>query len=436
MLKVAVIGLGKLGLPVAVQFARSGLSVVGADIDPFTVNAVNAGTEPFPGEEHLGEYLRQTVAGGRLTATTDTVDAVSSAAVVVITVPLIINRSLRPDFGTLDSVAEAIGRGIQPGCLVILETTVPVGTTRNRLVELISRQSGLVGGTDFLAAFSPERVLTGRVFADLRRYPKIVGGIDRESGEVASQFYETALQFDARTELPRPNGVWNVGSCETAELVKLAETTYRDVNIALANTFARFAEDQGIDIGPVIEAANSQHFSHIHQPGIAVGGHCIPVYPHLYLEGDPSADLVRVARQANRLVPGHAVTKLAEELDGLENKRVVVLGASYRGGVKEVAFSGVWDVVAEIRRRGGSPVVHDPLFGADELEHMGFEVFELGEEADGAIIQTDHVQYSLLSGKDLPRVKVIYDGRRLIDPANFPNATILVIGGGSPTSKT
>ena len=135
--------------------------------------------------------------------------------------------------------------------------------------------------------FSPERVLTGRVFADLRKYPKLVGGIDPESEKRGIEFYESVLDFDERDDLPKPNGVWPMGSAEAAEMAKLAETTYRDVNIGLANQFARFADKNGIDVYAVIEACNSQPYSHIHQPGIAVGGHCIPVYPRLYLHNDP-----------------------------------------------------------------------------------------------------------------------------------------------------
>ena len=151
----------------------------------------------------------------------------------------------------------------------------------------------------------------------------------------------------------RPNGVWDLGSAEAAELAKLAETTYRDVNIGLANQFARFAAGAGVDIYQVIEASNSQPYSHIHRPGIAVGGHCIPVYPRLYLWKDPEATVVRAAREANAEMPAYTVG-LAEHLHGrpLAGARVAVLGAAYRGGVKETAFSGVFATVAALRAKG------------------------------------------------------------------------------------
>ena len=428
---VAVIGLGKLGLPVATQFALSGFHVVGADINQATVDAVNSAKEPFPGEENLQDSLESVVSSGKLIATTDVTEAVRQAAVIVVTVPVVIDQSLNPDFRALDEVASAIGGGLNKGSLVILETTVPVGTTRNRFATQIAQSAEMSAHSDFSVVFSPERVLTGRVFADLRKYPKIVGGIDEASGEAAVKFYSEALQFDRRTDLSRPNGVWNVGSCEAAELVKLAETTYRDVNIALANTFAAYAESNGMDILSVIEAANSQSYSHIHQPGIAVGGHCIPVYPHLYLAGHPDAELVRTARRVNRDMPSHAVRRLSEALGGLTGRRVAVLGASYRTGVKETAFSGVWDVTAEIESLGGTALVHDPLFSDQELRSLGFEVFTLGQFVDGVIIQTDHEAYNSLTSDDVPEAQVIYDGRRILKVGNFPRCEVISIGDGA-----
>jgi nucleotide sugar dehydrogenase len=277
--KVAVVGLGKIGLPLAVQFAGRGYRVVGVDIDERVVDAVRQSRPPFPGEAELAERLAHVVGTGVLEATTETVTAVAASDVVVVVVPLYVDARGEPDFSSIDAATAEIGRGLRPGTLVTYETTLPVGTTRDRLATGLSRVSGLRAGSDFFVAFSPERVSSGRVFADLARYPKLVGGIDEASAGRAVAFYAGGLKFDRRPDLPRPNGVWDLGSAEAAELAKLAETTYRDVNIGLANQFALHADRVGVDVDKVIEACNSQPFSHIHRPGIAVGGHCIPVYP-------------------------------------------------------------------------------------------------------------------------------------------------------------
>ena len=182
----------------------------------------------------------------------------------------------------MENATKSLAEHLTPGTLISYETTLPVGTTRNRWKPMIEEISGLTEGKDFHLVFSPERVLTGRVFADLRRYPKLVGGLNDAGTAKGIDFYQQVLDFDDRDDLPRANGVWDMGTAEAAEMAKLAETTYRDVNIGLANQFGKYAAANGIDVYKVIDACNSQPYSHIHRPGIAVGGHCIPVYPVSY----------------------------------------------------------------------------------------------------------------------------------------------------------
>jgi nucleotide sugar dehydrogenase len=284
-------------------------------------------------------------------------------------------------------------------------------------------------GDDLFVAFSPERVYSGRIFADLRRYPKLVGGIDEASTTRAISFYNQALQFDQREDLARPNGVWNLGNSEAAELAKLAETTYRDINIGFANELARHADQHDIDILEVIAACNSQPFSHIHQPGIAVGGHCIPVYPHFYLAGDPSAQIPAAARRANDAMPAYAVERLAARLGNLAGLKVAILGLSYRGGVKESAFSGAFATADALLAGGARPVVHDPLYSDEELAAAGMTPYHLGEQCDAAIIQADHSEYRSLRSSDLGGAKVVVDGRRCLDPST--DLDVIMLGGGS-----
>ena len=427
-MKISVVGLGKIGLPLAVQFASRGHEVVGADANPRTVETINSGTEPFPGEAQLQEKLAEAVGKGLLKATTDTAAAVAESDVVVVVVPLFVDVDGIPDFAWLDSATKDIARGLRPGTLVVYETTLPVGTTRTRWKPMLQDGSGLTEGKDFHLVFSPERVLTGRVFADLRKYPKLIGGLSSEGAKRAVAFYEDVLEFDERPDLERGNGVWDLGSAEAAEMAKLAETTFRDVNIGLANQFGAFAAKTGIDVYQVIEACNSQPYSHIHLPGIAVGGHCIPVYPRLYLWNDPDATVVRAAREANAAMPAYCVGLAKGAYGDLSGARAVVLGASYRGGVKETAFSGVFPTVEALKAEGATVTVHDPMYSDEELRSLGFEPHTLGSDVDLAVLQSDHAEYRGLSAKDIPGVKVIVDGRRVLDDAAFPGAKLLVVG--------
>ena len=427
-MKICVVALGKIGLPLAVQFATMGHEVVGVDVNQATVDALNAAQEPFPGEADLQAKISEVVPAGRLRATTDYAEAVPGADAVVVVVPLFVDGDGIPDFGWMDSATRSIAASLEPGTLVTYETTLPVGTTRDRWAPMLESGSGLVEGKDFDVVFSPERVLTGRVFADLRKYPKLVGGLSEHGAKRAVEFYEAVLEFDERPDLERPNGVWDLGSAEAAELAKLAETTYRDVNIGLANQFARFAATQGIDIYQVIEASNSQPYSHIHRPGIAVGGHCIPIYPRLYLHTDPEATVVRAAREANAGMPAYTIGLLAGAHGDLTGATVAVLGVSYRGGVKESAFSGVFAAVAALEAAGAVPVVHDPLYTDEEIEKLGFRVYHLGEAVDAAVIQTDHAAYRALSPRDLPGLRTLVDGRRITTAADWPGVVHRTVG--------
>ncbi|MFV0308837.1 MAG: nucleotide sugar dehydrogenase, partial [Desertimonas sp.] len=419
---VCVVGLGKIGLPLAVQFAGAGCRVRGADIDRRVVDLVNAGREPFPGEADLGTRLASVVAAGMLSADTDTTAAVAESDVVIVVVPLVVDGAGVPDFAAMDAATAAVAAGLRPGTTVIYETTLPVFTTRRRFAPALAAGSGLTLGVDLHVAFSPERVFSGRIFADLRHYPKLVGGLDDVSAERAATFYERVLDFDERADLERPNGVWDLGSAEAAELAKLAETTYRDLNIAYANELAAFAETAGIDVYGVIDAANSQPFSHIHRPGIAVGGHCIPVYPRFLLQNAPDARLPRVAREINDAAPERAVELLAGRLGGLDGARVVVLGAAYRGDVKETAFSGVFATVDALVSRGAVVTVDDPLYDDDELRALGFEPHPVGDAVVAAVVQADHARYRSLVPADLPGVRVVLDGRGVLDAAAFDAA--------------
>jgi nucleotide sugar dehydrogenase len=412
-----------------VQFASKGHEVVGVDVSARTVDLINSGVEPFPGEAQLQEKLSVLVSSGKLRATTEYADAVPGADAVVLVVPLFVDeQTAEPDFGWMDDATRSLGAVLTAGTLVSYETTLPVGTTRNRWKPMLEETSGLTEGVDFDLVFSPERVLTGRVFADLRKYPKLVGGLSDRGAAKAVDFYRSVLDFDDRPDLSRPNGVWDLGSAEAAELAKLAETTYRDVNIGLANQFARFAATAGIDVYQVIEASNSQPYSHIHQPGIAVGGHCIPVYPRLYLWTDPDATVVSAARAANAAMPDYTIGLLEGAYGDLAGAHVVVLGAAYRGGVKETAFSGVFAAVEALTRRGAIAFVHDPLYTDDELVSLGFTPYHLGQPVNAAVVQADHSEYRTLTPDDLPGIKAFIDGRKVSSQEHWPNIAYRVIG--------
>ena len=426
-LTVAVIGLGKIGLPIAAQYASRGPRVIGVDIRSDVVASLNAGKSHIAGEAFLDDRVSEAVAAGSLRATQDLSTAVAEADVVVVAIPLITDADGKAEFGAIDDVTWTIGSSLKSGTLVLYETTLPLGTTRGRLGPVLEMRSGLRLGETLFLAFSPERVYSGRIFEDLAKYPKIVGGVDPQSTARAVDFYSSVLEAD----------VLAVANAETAEFAKLAETTYRFVNIALADQLALFGRERGVNISEAFAAANTQPFSQIHQPGIGVGGHCIPVYPRFLLEASRNGELslIRDAQQVDSAMPAAYVKLLSDALGELQGKRVVVLGVSYRQNVKETAYSAAFPVVTALKERGASVAVHDPLFSDEELKDLGFEVVSLQEvtPADAVIVQAFHAQYRDLDWKVFRGLRAVIDGRGDLPADTLSGSDSALISLGTST---
>jgi nucleotide sugar dehydrogenase len=426
-MRIAVVGLGKMGLPLAAWYASRGHHVTGCDINPDVTAAVNRGESPIVHEPGLAEMVRDAVAAGRLCAVADTATGVGDAETVIVLVPLGIDADHQPDYRALDAAFDAIGAGLAPGALVILETTVAVGDTRGRFLPLLER-GGRRLGRDFSLAFSPERLQSGTVFRDLLAYPRVVGGVDAESGRRAAAFYHDNFGVEVRL----------LRDAEAAEFCKLAESVYRDVNIALANELARYAERHGVDVREVFPAANSQPQSHLHQPGIGVGGHCIPVYPYLLIGRTPHDTLATAARRVNDAMPAHAADMLADALGGLAGRRVLILGVAYRPGVKEAAHSPALALAAELETRGASVFAHDPLYTPDELAALGLAplAIEPPPTVDAVVLQTAHAPYRALDFARFPGLRVVLDGRAALDPVSVATAGITYLAVGRGDSRT
>ncbi len=416
---IAVVGLGKIGLPLAVQYARHGKRVIGCDINPWIVEMVNAGQSHVLEEPGLALGVANAVRQGLLSATEDTPEAVRQADVVVIIVPVVIDEEHEVDFATIDAATTAVGEGLQPGTLVIYETTLPVGTTARRFSRILERAANLQAGQDFSLAYSPERVMSGYIFRDLHIYPKVVSGIDEKSTAAAVAFYESVLEAPVIT----------MASTDEAEFVKLIETTYRDVNIALANEFARFADTYGLNVIAAIAAANTHPYSHIHAPGVGVGGHCIPVYPYFLLASLedkhspihdsqlPMLTLPRLARRINDTMAEYTVSRIETVIGSLAHQSVLILGAAYRGDVHEAAFTSAKLLQIALVRRSATVYVDDPLFSVDELRELGYTPYtpEAEREIRAIILQADHGAYQLLDFSRFTNCQVVLDGRNGLD---------------------
>jgi nucleotide sugar dehydrogenase len=265
-------------------------------------------------------------------------------------------------------------------------------------------------------------VQSHRVLLDLRRYPKVVGGVEPGSTERAVEFYKSVLDAE----------VMRVRNSETAELTKLAECVYRDVNIALANELARYADEVSVDITEVIQAANSEPLSNVHEPGVGVGGHCIPVYPYFLLANRPNLPMTALARTINDGMPGWTVEKVGELLGSIAGKRVLLLGLSYRANLAEITGSVGLSLVNELVAAGATPVVADSFFTTEQITAIGAEPFDgrSYDTVDAVIIQAMHDEFMSFPWTKLRMGTVVFDGRNVLDAPTVQALGLTYLGVG------
>lgn len=410
--KIAFIGLGRVGLPLAAVLADAGFKVTGIDINPHTVDTVNNAKTPYPDEEGLADLIYNCVRSGKLRATLD-VAAIRDADMLIIAVPTLI-KDERPDIEAVIKVAMSISPHMSAGKIIVLQSTVPPGTTEFVLGELITKNTGLKAGCDFGLAYSPERTQSPQVLKDLKTYPKIVGGIDSKSTLALSAVYSTFAP-----------SVIHMKSIIAAELDKVIENTYRDVNIAFANELALLCQLYGVDVQELIETANSQPYCHILQPGL-VGGHCIPMDPY-YVISDASKrgftpPVMTAARALNEDIFNVIVSMIE---NGMQN--ITVLGLSFKPGVRSFDTSHTPRLINKLEEKDYKVTVHDPFIKDKEYDFKTEpDLYQAITRADCVILSTAHSQYKNL---DFARVKSLMKGNLIIDIRAAWNPNIIKQNG-------
>ena len=429
---VAVYGMGKIGLPLSLVYGETTGAVTGVDIDPGRVAALADGTNPLDHEPGVSALLSELVAGDRFACTTDGEAAASTARVHVIVVPTVIDDDEDPDLSSLEAAAETVRSGLDPGDTVFVESTVPPGTCEDVIEPVLT--AGERSSGEFGLAHTPERTASGRALRDIRgSYPKIVGGVDGESGRVAE------LVYDELTD----NEIIRTSDARTAECVKLFEGVYRDVNIGLANELATLTDEFGVDVIDTIEAANTQPYCDILTPGAGVGGHCIPYYSHFLLDAITApAPMIETGRSVNERMPGFVVETLVDGLSTdrpVEGATVALFGVAYRAGVPETRASPAIDVAHRLDRLGASVLAVDPIL--DGLPDMPAEDVALNEitarDLDAAVLITAHEEFGDVDwhafereGPDGSRRGItVVDGRQALDLTGTAH-TVYTVGRG------
>ena len=388
---IGIVGLGYVGLPLAVSFAEAGFEVLGFDIREENVESVNLGHSYITDVD--SESIKTAIADKRLEATTDQ-SRLKEVDVICICVPTPLTKTKEPDLSYVIYESEEISKYIQPGQLVVLESTTYPGTTKDVVLPKLER-SGLKGGQDFYLAYSPERVDPGSRNFNIRNTPKLVGGIDSQSTKLAALFYHQVVEV-----------VIQVSSPEVAEMTKIFENVFRSVNIALVNELTILCEKMGMNVWDVIDAASTKPFGYMpFYPGPGIGGHCIPLDPY-YLankarEYDFHTRFIELAADINEQMPYYVVNRIGEALNRndkrLKDAKLLILGVAYKKDMNDTRESPSLKIIGTLRNKGATVMYNDPYIESIEIEGGVLQSINLTDELlmliDCVVIATDHSCY-------------------------------------------
>ncbi len=423
--EIAILGLGYVGLPLAVVFGEAGFKVTGVDPDARKVDSLEKGESYIP--DVKTEAVAALVKSGHLKATTD-FSVLKNMDAVSICVPTPLRKTGDPDMSFILAATDELAKYMHKGMVVVLESTTYPGTTREVLLPKLGAEHGLTVGENWFLAFSPERVDPGREDWTTVNTPKVMGGITEACGEVAAAWYEGAIQT-----------VHRVSSAEAAELAKLLENTFRMINIGLVNELAIMCERLGVDVWEVIEAAATKPFGFMKfTPGPGLGGHCIPIDP-LYLSWkmkafNYNARFIELASEINTNMPRYVVSRMLEALNDrgrtLKGARVLVLGAAYKPDIDDMRESPALDVIGLLQKKGAQVDYHDPYIPHIHHEYDGWQmdsvkdVMQAVREADAVVIVTNHKAYDYAA--IVNEAKFVFDTR---------NATAKIAKGNEKVVK-
>lgn len=419
MQTIAIIGLGYVGLPLAIQFARSGAHVIGIDVDPKKPELLNQGVSYF---KHIAsDELRQITADGKLEACSD-MSRCTEASAVVLCLPTPINENRTPDLSYILSTAEAIAPHLQQGCVVVLESTSFPGTTEENLRQALEAGSGMLAGVDFHLGYSPEREDPGNPSSKVGEIPKLIAGLTPACLEKVRELYAPAIE----TLVP-------MSSCKAAEAAKLLENIFRSVNIALVNELKVVYESMDIDIWEVIEAAKTKPFGYMpFYPGPGLGGHCIPIDP-FYLswkarELGQETRFIELAGEINTSMPAHVVDIAARSLEqvskSVKGSKVLILGIAYKPDIDDERESPSYALIKGFEKLGAEVQFHDPHITAipKTRKHSIYEgrlsLTSITDDYDLIVISTDHRQYRSIDFSDYKAVMV--DTRNCVTKEHRP----------------
>ena len=435
-LKVCVIGIGRIGLPTALSFAKSGLETVGVDINKSLVENINSGIFPLKDEPGYEEIFHEVIKSKKFSATTKIEDVLPESDLILLSLPTPMDENNIPDYSALRSVGTQLSKLLSPNSLVIVESTIEPGFIEDEMVSVISKSEKLKINETFFIGVCPENANPGEILHDFTTLPRLVGGIN----ENITQIIKTVYNFVFPVELiEMPN-------CKTANAVKLTTNVFRDINIAFVSELSLMFEKLGIDTMKVLEAATKKYNFQVHYPGAGVGGPCLPINSYQLLNAGRrsgvSLNLIEQGRKINEKMPEHVVKLTLDAFKDanktIQNSDILILGISYKPDVKDIQLTPAEDVIKKLQTLGVKIHLHDPYFSGNEIFGIKVEnnLDEIIEKVDASIIITAHKEFKEIDLSFFKKMKtsILIDTRGIIEPVLASQANLIFrgLGRGNP----
>jgi len=431
-LRVCVIGIGRIGLPTALSFAKSGLQTIGVDINEKLVQDINSKKFPLKDEPGYENIFNDVLDKKLFSATTKLEEAVSNSNLILLSLPTPMDENNIPDYSALTIVGSQLSKILVPNSLVIVESTIEPGFIENEMISLISKSGKLIIEDNFSIGVCPENANPGEILHDFTNLPRLVGGINQNITKIISMIYKYVFSVK----------LIEMENCKTANAVKLTTNVFRDINIAFISELALMFEKLGIDTMKVLEAAKAKYNFQVHYPGAGVGGPCLPINSYQLLNTarrtGVKLSIIESGRIINETMPDHVVKLTTDAFNecekSLENSNILIMGISYKPNVKDIQLSPAKEIIKKFQKLGSQVYIYDPFFKSTEV--FGIKVQDNLEsiigEMDAVVIVTGHDEFKQIEINSFLKIKskILIDSRGIIDPISIKNKNLIFRGLG------
>ena len=431
-LAVCVVGIGRIGLPTALSFAKAGLQTIGVDINEKLVDSINTGNFPLKDEPGYEEIFNEVRKNGNFSATTNINEAISKSNLILLSLPTPMDKKNIPSYFALESVGKQLSRILQPNSLIVVESTIEPGFIENDLINILEETNRLHIGKNFTIGVCPENANPGEILHDFTNLPRLVGGIDEQTTKIITMIYDFVFSVEL-VVMP---------DCKTANAVKLTTNVFRDVNIAFVNELSLMFEKLGIDTLKVLDAAKRKYNFQIHYPGAGVGGPCLPINSYQLLNTarriDSKLSIIKQSREINEKMPEHVINLT---LDGfkkckksIKDSTVLILGISYKPDVKDIQLSPAKIIINKLMALGARIKIYDPYYKGSQMFGINVEqnIEDILSKVDASIIITAHKEFQEINPKIFTKMKtpILIDSRGVVDTSSANDVGLVFRGLG------